>query len=386
MMAAARSATLPTAILGTSLLAFCLLSANRFYKPGCGWRSRHTLEQPGGGAATAVAAGGGGDGGGGAEPPNAEPQRSNYVLTVVSGDLHQNWTSVFIRSWQRYSPDTKVVVFVDEAAAAKQEVLREFGAELVPFTLPPDAFVVAHRFELWLGWLREHGNRAGGVMLTDARDVYIQADPWADPRVKEVVGANATLFTLEGGRAIGDLQIQQQAQNVKWASTCFSKEVYEQLAGKAISCAGVTIGAAPAVRAYIEQWFDAWRNDVEPACRKITGDQAVHNYLLHYLGPRGRLRFEHRALSNWESPVITATYAWPMRVDRYGRLHRLNGTFPAVVHQYDRSAKLRLLMFAQYPIVPEMDWPPPECDRGLLGVPGIRMCAKGEKGYPPGQI
>lgn len=43
-------------------------------------------------------------------------------------------------------------------------------------------------------------------------------------------------------------------------------------------------------------------------------------------------------------------------------------------------------MFQQYPIVPEMDWPSPECDRGLIGVPSVRTCVKGEKGYAPGQI
>ena len=192
-------------------------------------------------------------------------------------------------------------------------------------------------------------------------------------------------------------------------------------------------------------------------------DQAVHNYLLHILGARNKLKFKHVTLSNWESPVATATYGWPMRVDAYGRLHRVNGTFPPVVHQYDRSgeqgrggagggrrmmheqggaglahhynkshwqggwggaaasvatpinwmwparlggdglaapvillllrcpparltAKLRLLMFGQYPVAPEMEWPIPKCDRGLIGVPGIRTCSKGETGYAPGQI
>lgn len=32
----------------------------------------------------------------------------------------------------------------------------------------------------------------------------------------------------------------------------------------------------------------------------------MHNYMLHYLGPRGRLRYAHHVRRNWESPVHTA--------------------------------------------------------------------------------
>lgn len=350
-------------------------------------------QQPGGGAQAATA---GGDGGGGQPAPAPQGRKPNVALTVVSGNLHQNWTSVFVRSWRRHSPDTRLVVFVDEVAAAGQAVLREFGAELVPFELPPGAQVVAHRFRLWLDWLRVHGEGVGGVALTDARDVYLQSDPWQDSAVQALLAQDAVLFTLEGGRAIGDLRIGQQAQNIKWTSKCFPPEVYGELEGKPISCAGVTLGSASAVRAYIEAWFRALYHDALPACKSITGgacparlascglrsravrrgasaaaaaaapcrcggapppaapqghcpspptlppplaDQAVHNYLLHYLGPRGRLGFNYRALSNWESPVATATYGWPMRVDAYGRLHRPNATFPSIVHQYDRSCE-----------------------------------------------
>ena len=110
-------------------------------------------------------------------------------------------------------------------------------------------------------------------MLTDSRDVYIQADPWQDSAVRKVLAGNATLFTLEGGRAVGDLQIRQQAQNIKWTSKCFSKEVYAELADKAVSCAGVTIGTPAAVTAYIQQWFEVMHTKALPACRNITGGE-----------------------------------------------------------------------------------------------------------------
>lgn len=40
--------------------------------------------------------------------------------------------------------------------------------------------------------------------------------------------------------------------------------------------------------------------------RYYGSDQAVHNYLLHYLGPRGNLTFPYHVRRNWDSPVHTA--------------------------------------------------------------------------------
>ena len=136
----------PFGLVAVSLLAFFFIpSLHRHHYLGSTRCGRTRLVRETGPLRTDRAAVLAADAGGGGLP--SAPSR-NYVLTVVSGDLNQNWTSVFIRSWQRHSPDTKVVVFVDKVAEQRQAVLRDFGAELVPFTLPQGAFVVAHR---WAG-------------------------------------------------------------------------------------------------------------------------------------------------------------------------------------------------------------------------------------------
>ena len=68
--------------------------------------------------------------------------------------------------------------------AKRSPLLLEFGVEVVPFKLPKGAQVVEHRFKLWLGWLRRNKHRVAGVVLSDARDVFVQADPWQDPTVR----------------------------------------------------------------------------------------------------------------------------------------------------------------------------------------------------------
>jgi hypothetical protein len=70
--------------------------------------------------------------------------------------------------------------------------------------------------------------------------------------------------------------------------------------------AGITIGSVAAVHGYVTQLLASAYKEASPKCRKYGADQAVHNYLLHYLGPRGRLPFAYHMHRNWDSPVHTA--------------------------------------------------------------------------------
>jgi hypothetical protein len=70
--------------------------------------------------------------------------------------------------------------------------------------------------------------------------------------------------------------------------------------------AGITIGSVAAVHAYTVQLLRIAFEDASPKCRWYGSDQAVHNYMLHKLGPEGQLDFPHHMARNWDSPVHTA--------------------------------------------------------------------------------
>ena len=70
--------------------------------------------------------------------------------------------------------------------------------------------------------------------------------------------------------------------------------------------AGITIGSVAAVHAYTVQLLRIAFEDASPKCRWYGSDQAVHNYMLHKLGPEGKLDFPHHMARNWDSPVHTA--------------------------------------------------------------------------------
>ena len=66
------------------------------------------------------------------------------------------------------------------------------------------------------------------------------------------------------------------------------------------------MGSVWAVRGYVRQLLNVTYGAASPKCRRYGADQAVHNYMLHRLGPRGLLDFAHHWADNWEGPVHTA--------------------------------------------------------------------------------
>lgn len=150
---------------------------------------------------------------------------------------------------------------------------------LPPLALPilqkkqslPSALCTTCRYELWrpfLEGLRRQG-KAAGVVLADAGDVLLQADPWQDAVVEMLVAEvrsaakcangqpcqslffshvvptnrrrlqDALLFSLEGGPHDGmGKPIRDCAANRQCLQRCFGAGAAEQLGGKPIACAG----------------------------------------------------------------------------------------------------------------------------------------------------
>ncbi|EFN53366.1 hypothetical protein CHLNCDRAFT_137122 [Chlorella variabilis] len=273
----------------------------------------------------------------------------HYLLAAVAG-IDVPSLNVFLQSWRRYSPQTRIVLWVEQNAT-----LAEHGvpADVVRFTRTAQD-IKLQRYELWrpfLEGLRRQG-KAAGVVLADAGDVLLQADPWQDAVVEMLVAEDALLFSLEGGPHDGmGKPIRDCAANRQCLQRCFGAGAAEQLGGKPIACAGVTIGGLGAVTAYVQQLLDVTQSSATQECRdQAGGHQAVHNFMLHRLGEQGGLRFRHHARAAEElPPLVLDSYGWPFRIDRFGVLRRDNGTTPAIVHQYHRWRGALAIYRAMYP-------------------------------------
>jgi hypothetical protein len=186
-------------------------------------------------------------------------------------------------------------------------------------------FSIAHvaRYLRALELLESERGRYRNVMLTDTRDVFFQRSPFDFD-----VGDDVHCFLEEAGLVLGT------ETNAQWLRLAYGDAVARELADQPISCSGVTIGSAAAVRGYLAVMAD----ELTRLPRQIWGiDQGVHNYVVH----RG-LVSSLRVVPNREGPVATVGAMTDVTAatvtDGDGRpIH--------VVHQYDcHPALVRLLL------------------------------------------
>src|SRR5262249_30602553 len=103
--------------------------------------------------------------------------------------------------------------------------------------------VHARRYAIYLDYLRTQASRYDQVMMSDVRDVVFQRNPF------DGIVSPKCHFYLEGAVRI----IRDDPTNWRWVRGCFSAADAERLAGRRISCSGITIGGTAAIIAYLER-------------------------------------------------------------------------------------------------------------------------------------
>lgn len=189
--------------------------------------------------------------------------------------------------------------------------------------------LVAHtyssRFVQYLDYLENQELRYAKVMLTDVRDVYFQANPFA-----EVPDGQLWMFQEEGPATLGT-----ERRNGQWIKATFGAKVLKQIAANRILCAGITMGGYHNVLGYLKT--------MEPELLTRTPvyipDQGIHNALAY----TGAFNHLHPVIfKNGDGPVLTVGLMRPeqMVFNDAGQLVNPQGKPYAVLHQYDRHPHL----------------------------------------------
>jgi hypothetical protein len=118
-------------------------------------------------------------------------------------------------------------------------------------------------------YLRKHPGFSH-VMLTDVRDVVFQLDPFAQ---------------FEGGLSLGmeiaSLTLGTEAYNREWILGAYGEAMLERIGDRQISCAGVVLGDAKAMREYIDKMLVEIMRLPFRITKNRNYDQAHHNKLLY---------------------------------------------------------------------------------------------------------
>lgn len=200
------------------------------------------------------------------------------------------------------------------AAVPARDRLRAQARLAAPISIP-----YVGRFLRFFRFLASSGERYANVMVTDVRDVFFQRDPF-DFDLDESLNC----FLEDESHLLGT-----QQHNREWLLAAYGERVLEELAGKPISCSGVTIGPRDAMIDYLRAMS---RELMKLKTQTIGIDQGVHNYVVY------RDQVSHvRLLRNGEGPVLTLALMPPSDVDS---LLNENLLAANVLHQYNHHPRL----------------------------------------------
>jgi len=196
------------------------------------------------------------------------------------------------------------------------------------------AHAVFHLFHrrhlLYLQFLRDHRQDYDRIFLTDARDVYFQADPFSwNP------GPGLHLF-------LEDAEIRASPGNVRWITSHFGPAAAEAMKGKFISCAGTVFGDRAGIMHYLSSMVTLTMG--ARSLREAAGDQGIHNYFLYQQpGPQTTVH------DNRSGPVLTMGLTKPeaLHFNAQGCLMNGEGRVAPVLHQYDRVPEVEKTLLAR---------------------------------------
>ena len=293
---------------------------------------------------------------------------NNIVMGLVWGLPAE--TARFVRSWARHAPGVRMLLLVPtkEDVRQKAHLERQFGAEIIHVHLShyKSAGGELERFELYkrllsgdLGnlWPERRPPRDAWVTITDVRDVVVQDDPFARARA---LWPSKVVFGAEDAR----LTVGTCPFNAAWISYLFGQAGLDRMRDAPVSCSGVTIGAIDPLLKYLAAMSELAAQVVAQTGGygnvRRGSDQGIHNCLVHgHCGTAPPKTFDAEtdgAFSpNSGHRCVVHTMAWvpwsEVRIDAFGRVRTAGGTFPAILHQFDRHIALKNMIDASYPIV-----------------------------------
>jgi capsular polysaccharide biosynthesis protein len=239
---------------------------------------------------------------------------TNYGLEDIRG---------FLQSWKNNAKSAQLILF---AANLKPSLIAFAQAEEVELLdLDPQIMQEFHpliaRFFMFRSLLKQRPGAYSQVMLTDVRDVLFQSDPFSVPRKKPVT------LALEHQTITSE-----PTYNGRWLRDLYGEELLKEIQHNPVSCAGTTLGTQEGMI----QYLDLMCNEMltRPFDRKINYDQGIHNYIAWKLKPEFI-----EVDANDEIFCTVGAISSDYIVIENNQIS-VSGSFPPVIHQWDRSKLL----------------------------------------------
>lgn len=177
------------------------------------------------------------------------------------------------------------------------------------------------RYERYLQFLAQRPGEFEQVLLCDVRDVVFQSDPFEVP-----------VQRLEFFQEDPSHRVATEPFLNRWLTRLEGPSFVSSHADEIASCSGTVIGPIHDILSYLGLMSTgiSWRR-----IPMGNHDQGVHNALIF-----GKAFPAAAVVPNGTGRVLTMGGMAQPPVDEPGVAHNVDGTLPAVVHQYDRFPHL----------------------------------------------
>eukprot|EP00180_Rhodochaete_pulchella_P001531 Plantae.Rhodophyta-Rhodochaete_pulchella.ctg23476.p1 GENE.Plantae.Rhodophyta-Rhodochaete_pulchella.ctg23476~~Plantae.Rhodophyta-Rhodochaete_pulchella.ctg23476.p1 ORF type:complete len:338 (+),score=66.44 Plantae.Rhodophyta-Rhodochaete_pulchella.ctg23476:578-1591(+) len=219
--------------------------------------------------------------------PLAVRTKPNAVLMLGTASIMDDIERYVVQLNMHLTRPFEVVVFTEREL--KDAMLKRWGDRLVveyvtciePSSTEGPASnknkLYTRRYKIWRDWLKLRHKKYENILLTDARDMWVQSDPF------EFLPGNGTVvFSQELRKTLGG-----QLHNRAWLQSideALGTSHFPKLSGQPIINSGATIGDARGVYKYLTDMVGLYRKAAKTNATILDGafiDQAFHNILLY---------------------------------------------------------------------------------------------------------
>ncbi len=175
------------------------------------------------------------------------------------------------------------------------------------------------RYPLYYDFLEK--NYYDNILLTDARDVILQANPFN--KINDDL-----LYVAAEDNFIGNCTF-----NSHWIETLYGKSYLEQHATQDIICSGTTLGRYNMIVEYlnyISSEIKLFSKNLDTGNNTFILDQGIHNYYCTKFSDKVK------KFTNNDDLFFTLGYTEFLKLNKAGLLVNDNNRAYAIIHQYDR--------------------------------------------------
>lgn len=259
--------------------------------------------------------------------------KKNLVLGTAIGYDLQDLQS-FVGSFREVNVvDDMVLISESNINPDLESFLKEKNIKTLNFNshLFFETLIHNSRYILYLDFLLEKDYKQ--ILLTDTRDVIFQSNPFVH-REEDFL----FLFLEDSSALIGNCRL-----NSYWVESAYGNLGREHLFPQKIICCGTILGSRSQIIKYLEKYKKELleiRSRSSNVYSKSAVDQAIANYIGYLDNQDLRLTIKPNGdLVGTIGHSMCLSSGQDIVIFDLGKI-QVNGSEPAVIHQYDRHPKL----------------------------------------------